>query len=87
MIDATDRLAPGTAHDERQGWLFCVSGASIIRPNRDRADAESIVRLNRDRAVQFTRPFANNRSMARATPASSLRSVTVVAIALTSGSA
>jgi len=27
MIHAPDRHAPWTAHDERQGWLFCVSGA------------------------------------------------------------
>jgi hypothetical protein len=35
MFIAPDRHAPGTARDERQGWLFCVSGAMNIPFPRD----------------------------------------------------
>jgi len=45
MIPAPDRHAPWTAHDERQGWLFCVSGAGIIRSRRDH---ENTSRTDRD---------------------------------------
>ena len=34
MLSAPDRHAPGTARDERQGWLFCVSGADNIHLRR-----------------------------------------------------
>jgi hypothetical protein len=31
MFISPDRHAPGTARDERQGWLFCVSGEIDIQ--------------------------------------------------------
>jgi hypothetical protein len=40
-IAAPDRHAPGKAHDERQGWLFCVSGAAILRCRRDHDTVQS----------------------------------------------